>query len=90
MPEEISGASPFLANFEVDNLAKVTELVLANRGTVLLVDEEKRLAKAEGLSAQDIIEQGLDIVELPERMGRQRFFCDPAGNMFGAFEPPLG
>lgn len=31
-------------------------------------------------------ELGADIMEIP-KVGRQRFFCDPEGNMFGAIEP---
>ncbi len=69
-----SGTS-FLFNFETDSIEGITERVKANGGRVYLEGQE-------GLGP----ESGLPgVMDLPG-IGRQIFFCDPEGNMFGAVE----
>jgi predicted enzyme related to lactoylglutathione lyase len=69
---QIRLSTSMIGNFWVDDLTEFTRRVIENKGHIYIEKGE------EGT--------GLDIIEI-ENVGRQRYFCDPEGNMFGAIEP---
>lgn len=68
--KEINIATSFIGNFAVDSLEQTTQRVLENDGHIYIEEGETRES---------------DIIAVAG-LGRQRYFCDPEGNMFGAVE----